>query len=815
MPVLMQGEKLEGQEGGRWEVVKKIGEGQFSEVYLVLELGSQDERALKIEKTSRVRTVKAEYKILQRLQDKCRQSVRVYECGEYPCPGPTSRFFMVMDLLGCNLAHVRRTALPEGQADPQTALVVGCSMLRALEEVHAQGFIHRDVKPANFCAKRGTEGTPSKITWTLVDFGLAKQYMTDQGVLLDARPEASFRGSSTYASVNCHEGQDQSRRDDLWGWLYCLVELLDGTLPWRAERDAPPGGGTWAGGDVPAQLLPSPPQDGQPGPLQGQQQAGAGTGALRRDEEKEQIRQSKLQCLQQPQLLFSTMPCPQAVVEISAYLQRLGFADKPDYQWLRGRLLKLGDEGEAQAGPTPQLAPEPVATNGVGHRGEEAATRQAPAEHGCAQPQLESTAAAAAGVSGADGASRDGQPPVQQQKQQEQQQQERVEAPGLSKQRSRDRDRSRDKSRSRSRARSRSRGGDRQRDGRGWEDGSRDGDRGRAQRGGTRERSSSRGRRSSSRGRRSRSRGRRSRSRSREPRRRSRSRSRSRSRQRDGGRERRERPRDREQERDGARASRRSRSPERSRERDLERPARNRRQRFGRQRSQERRGGGARSSEGVQRRGGTRSRSRTPLQQRADRGGRDRDRGGGAGGRQQRRREERASDVPAASPDAAAATGAARDYDSTPAAAFLEHLPAPHGIGGAAEPALPPSGGAAAEPLAAAGRAGGTAYSADRHAQYRGLLEYVFALRQGALSEPAAAACRQLRGLEPSEAAGVLCWLLDELATATEPRHLPAVSAFCEELSAFAAGTAKRCLERAQQGGQQQQQPEPQQEERR
>lgn len=25
------------------------------------------------------------------------------------------------------------------------------------------------------------------------------------------------------------------RRDDLWSWLYVLVELLDGTLPWRAE----------------------------------------------------------------------------------------------------------------------------------------------------------------------------------------------------------------------------------------------------------------------------------------------------------------------------------------------------------------------------------------------------------------------------------------------------------------------------------------------------------------------------------------------------------------------------------------------------
>ncbi len=39
------------------------------------------------------------------------------------------------------------------------------------------------------------------------------------------------------------------------------------------------------------------------------------------------------------------------------------------------------------------------------------------------------------------------------------------------------------------------------------------------------------------------------------------------------------------------------------------------------------------------------------------------------------------------------------------------------------------------------------------------------ACRQGALSEAGAAACRQLRSLEPAEAAGVVCWLLDELAT--------------------------------------------------
>ena len=42
------------------------------------------------------------------------------------------------------------------------------------------------------------------------------------------REEAQFRGSTTYASVNAHRELDLGRRDDLWSWLYCIVELLDG-----------------------------------------------------------------------------------------------------------------------------------------------------------------------------------------------------------------------------------------------------------------------------------------------------------------------------------------------------------------------------------------------------------------------------------------------------------------------------------------------------------------------------------------------------------------------------------------------------------
>lgn len=149
MPVLRQGDVVEGGEGLGWEVVKRIGEGQFSEVYQVQDMRTQEQvrqdgvrraaaalsggeaqcpaaaarsaplllshwllaatrtvaaphpsahppaappplppqRALKIEKRAEVRTVRQEWKVLKRLQATCRQTVRVFEGGEHPWPG--------------------------------------------------------------------------------------------------------------------------------------------------------------------------------------------------------------------------------------------------------------------------------------------------------------------------------------------------------------------------------------------------------------------------------------------------------------------------------------------------------------------------------------------------------------------------------------------------------------------------------------------------------------------------------------------------------------------------------------------------------
>src|SRR5882724_1288357 len=106
--------------------------------------------------------------------------------------------------------------------------------ISCIERVHSSHFIHRDIKPTNFLIGVG----PHCNDVYIIDFGLAKKYRDTRTHLhIPYRKHDSIlTGTTPYASLNSHQGAEQSRRDDLESLAYVLIYFLCGSLPWYGAK---------------------------------------------------------------------------------------------------------------------------------------------------------------------------------------------------------------------------------------------------------------------------------------------------------------------------------------------------------------------------------------------------------------------------------------------------------------------------------------------------------------------------------------------------------------------------------------------------
>jgi tau tubulin kinase len=99
--------------------------------------------ALKVEKKDKNKNILYfEFNVLQNLNG------LKHVCSVYNFVKNSEQNLIVMDLLGSNLAKVRK--ILEVNYSLKIAVQLLIEMLEAIEEVHERGFIHRDVKASNF-----------------------------------------------------------------------------------------------------------------------------------------------------------------------------------------------------------------------------------------------------------------------------------------------------------------------------------------------------------------------------------------------------------------------------------------------------------------------------------------------------------------------------------------------------------------------------------------------------------------------------------------------------------------------------------------
>jgi tRNA A-37 threonylcarbamoyl transferase component Bud32 len=104
-------------------------------------------------------------------------------------------------------------------------LRIGAQTASGLSAAHAQGLIHRDVKPGNILLENGVERV--KIT----DFGLARA--TDDSSLTR---EGYIAGTPEYMSPEQARNEPVDQRADLFSLGCVLYEMATGISPFRAEK---------------------------------------------------------------------------------------------------------------------------------------------------------------------------------------------------------------------------------------------------------------------------------------------------------------------------------------------------------------------------------------------------------------------------------------------------------------------------------------------------------------------------------------------------------------------------------------------------
>ena len=213
-----------GEAFGRYRVEAEIGRGGQAVVYRATQVDLDRQVALKVfdegylTRAGALERFRREAIAAGRLEHP--RIVPVYDAGEIE-----GRAFIAMRLVpGDTLAE--RIARG-GALDPDEALSVLSDIAEAIDFAHAQGTVHRDVKPANILLDPAG-------TAFLSDFGLVR---------LDDMPGLTRRGdwlgTAEYVSPEQVEGEPATARSDVYALAAVAFEALTGRAPFvRREPSA-------------------------------------------------------------------------------------------------------------------------------------------------------------------------------------------------------------------------------------------------------------------------------------------------------------------------------------------------------------------------------------------------------------------------------------------------------------------------------------------------------------------------------------------------------------------------------------------------
>ncbi len=203
---------------GNYNLYHIIGEGAFGIIYNCKNKITQKDYAMKIDKTSHgLKTIKYEASILKYLKNVANVA-KLIHYGSFD-----KKQYMVLHLYGLTLEEYLISTTHVKLVDK---ISYALKMLEVLKNVHNKGILHRDIKPENYVF------TMDMRELVLIDFGISKIYIDNTKKHKPTGKTEQLVGCLQYASINSHNHEELSRRDDIISLAYTIMYLFCGELPW-------------------------------------------------------------------------------------------------------------------------------------------------------------------------------------------------------------------------------------------------------------------------------------------------------------------------------------------------------------------------------------------------------------------------------------------------------------------------------------------------------------------------------------------------------------------------------------------------------
>ena len=230
--------------GGKYQHVKHLGGGEFSNVYLVKHTTSGINYALKImdyhyliqrlrkedlaNSKNKFNEIRKRFDIEAKMYGKIdhRHIVKILDTGFVPNESNDIEIpFIIMNYIhGQSLAEVLKKEAP---FDINRSLAIAKSLLSVIDAIHRNNIIHRDIKPANIMIEKETGEA------ILIDFGIAKDIV--DGTRLTTT--GAFLGSPVYmAPEQFSDSSKVGPEIDTYAFGVVLYEMLTGEPPYKGNN---------------------------------------------------------------------------------------------------------------------------------------------------------------------------------------------------------------------------------------------------------------------------------------------------------------------------------------------------------------------------------------------------------------------------------------------------------------------------------------------------------------------------------------------------------------------------------------------------